>query len=146
MTDGSQTAQELRIAVGRLARRLRDLYAGADADREPSFSEISVLSRLHREGPSTPGALSDSEHVTPQAIGNVLATLEDRGLVTRRRDPTDGRRVIVAPTAAGRRALDQRSHHVSERLARAMAEELTDDEVRHLAAAVPLLERLAGRL
>ncbi|MGZ6642442.1 MAG: MarR family winged helix-turn-helix transcriptional regulator [Solirubrobacteraceae bacterium] len=146
LADTSRTAQDLRVAVGRIARRLRDFYGAAESERELSFSEVSVLSRLLRHGPCAPGALADSEHVTPQAIGNVLGRLQSRGMVARRPDPSDGRKVIVAITPRGTRAFDDRSHAVSERLADVLAGEFSPAEVRRLAGVLPLLERLADRL
>jgi DNA-binding MarR family transcriptional regulator len=44
-------------------------------------------------------------HVHPSTLTGVLKRLEGRGLVTRRADPRDGRRALLALTARGR-ALD----------------------------------------
>jgi DNA-binding MarR family transcriptional regulator len=68
------------------------------------------------------------------------------GLIDRTPDPTDGRKVIVTLTEAGRRAFDHRSEEVSEHLARVLSEALEAGERTQLAAVVPLLERLADRL
>src|SRR5215813_2962016 len=77
------TGGDLRLAVGRVARRLRQLYTAEDL----TFSETSVLSRLDREGATTPTALAAAEHVRPQAMGATLSALQQRGLVRRRDDP-----------------------------------------------------------
>lgn len=47
-----------------------------------TLSELSVLSRLDREGPATPGALATLERVKPQAMGATLTALEQRRLVS----------------------------------------------------------------
>lgn len=39
--------------------------------------------------------------MTKQSLGEILAALEDEGLVSRRRDPDDGRAWLVAPTRRG---------------------------------------------
>jgi DNA-binding MarR family transcriptional regulator len=139
-------ARDLRIAVGRVGRRLRELYATMPTAGELGFTEVSLLSRLRREGPTSPGALAEAEHVTPQAIGTVVGALQRGGLIVRSQDPTDGRKVIVALTAAGRRAFDHRSEEVTDHLARVLGEAFDARERSQLAAAVPLLERLADRL
>lgn len=143
-TAAANLGADLRVAIGRTARRLRDLYAAAEDDL--SFGEVSVLSRLLRTGASSPSALADRERVTPQAIGGILVTLQKRGLVARKPDPCDGRKLIVTITGAGRRALRDRSRVVSGHLARALDEELQPAEQEKLAAALPLLDRLADRL
>lgn len=52
------------------------------------------------------GQLAGILHVHPSTLTGVLARLEDRGLVTRRADPTDLRRALFTLTARGR-GLDQ---------------------------------------
>ncbi|WP_067677810.1 MarR family winged helix-turn-helix transcriptional regulator [Nocardia miyunensis] len=136
------TAARLRIAVGRVARRLRQAHAVG----ELTLSEVSVLARLERQGPATPGALAELERVRPQAMGTTLAALEERGLVTRRPDAEDGRRVVMSVTDTGRGVLDDRRSESTQRIARVLTAEFTAAERRQLLDAVPLLERLAERL
>ncbi|WP_219470685.1 MarR family winged helix-turn-helix transcriptional regulator [Nonomuraea rhizosphaerae] len=137
-------AKDLRLAVGRLARRIRQLYTNA-SDDDISFTELAVLSRLDREGPHTSAQLANLEKVTAQAIGTVLGGLHRRELVSRDPDLLDGRRVITAITDAGRAALVGREQVITERLAAAV-ESLTREEQERLAAALPILVRLAERL
>jgi DNA-binding MarR family transcriptional regulator len=141
---GFVLAKDLRLAVGRLARRIRQLYAYA-SDDDVSFTEIAVLSRLEREGPHTSAQLANLEKVTAQAIGTALGGLHRRGMVSRGPDPADGRRVITAITDAGRGALNSREQVVTERLA-AVVDSLTEEERARLAAALPILVVLAERL
>ncbi|MEV6896449.1 hypothetical protein [Amycolatopsis sp. NPDC051372] len=49
-----EAAADLRVALGRLVRRMRQGYVAGEA----TLSESSVLSRLDRDGPSTPGYLA----------------------------------------------------------------------------------------
>ena len=138
----TQTCDELRVAIGRIARRIKQLYEAG----ETTFSEASVLSRLDRAGPATPGALAAAEHVRPQAIVAIVNALEARGLVARDPDSTDGRKVLVAPTDAGRRALADKGRAVTQRMAGALTAGFSAAEQRQLAEALPLLERLADML
>jgi DNA-binding MarR family transcriptional regulator len=133
---------DLKVALGRLVRRLRQGHAPG----ELTLSELSVLSRLDRDGPATPGALADGERVRPQALGATLAVLEQRDLVRRAADPRDGRRVLISINDEGRRLLlDRRSRSV-QAVTAALAESLTPAEQRQLIAVIPLLERMADRL
>ena len=111
-----------------------------------SITEVSLLSRLMREGPTSPGALADVEHITPQAVGTVLTGMQRNGLIERNPDPSDGRKVIVTLTDVGRHAFDHRSEEVTEHLAGVLGEVFTAQEQAQIAAALPLLERLADRL
>jgi DNA-binding MarR family transcriptional regulator len=137
-----QASTDLRVALGRLVRRLRQGYVVG----ELTLPERSVLSRLDREGPATPGCLADLERVKPQAMGVTLAGLVDRGLVERRKDDSDGRKVLMSVTGAGVRLLTDRRSRTTELMATALAEKFTVAEQRKLMAAIPLIERLADEL
>jgi DNA-binding MarR family transcriptional regulator len=138
-------AQELRVAIGRVARRLRQLYA-TERERAASFIELGILVRLQREGATSPSALAAGEGVTSQAIAGVVRELERRALVERTGGQTDRRRVAVAITDAGRELLMSREHAVVDAMIKALADEYTPAERRQLESATPLLNRLAERL
>ena len=108
--------------------------------------EVAVLSRLDRDGPSFPTALAAEEHVSSQAVAVALGGLERAGLVQRRPDHVDGRRVRVAITPAGSSSLRARHQTITTRLGDVLASRFTAAERRRLAAAVLLLERLADEL
>ncbi|MFI2200100.1 MarR family winged helix-turn-helix transcriptional regulator [Streptomyces sp. NPDC020192] len=134
-------AAGLRLAMGRIVRRLRQAHAVGDV----SLSGVSVLARLARTGPDSPGALAELERVRPQAMASTLAGLEQRGLVSRTPDTADGRRAIVSLTDEGRAMLEQRRSESVARLAHAL-DEFTPRERQALQDALPLLDRLADRL
>jgi DNA-binding MarR family transcriptional regulator len=129
-------ASELRLVLGQLIRRLRAEYSFPVA-------QASVLSRLDREGAQTTSALAAAEHVRPQSMAQTLAELEAGGLIERRRDPADGRRIQIGLTEEGRaRVLEGRGRR-EDWLAAAVAAELSPEEQRTLLAAVPLLQRVS---
>ncbi|MFB7107857.1 MarR family winged helix-turn-helix transcriptional regulator [Streptomyces sp. NPDC056190] len=134
-------ASDLRVVVARITRRLRQAHAVGDV----SLSGMSVLARLATDGPDSPGSLAELERVRPQAMAATLASLEQRGLVLRSPHAVDRRRFVVAVTAAGRDMLAARRTESVRRLADVIAE-FTPREQRTLAAALPLLDRLAERL
>ena len=129
-------ASELRLVLGQLVRRLRAEYSFPVA-------QASVLSRLDREGAQTASGLAAVERVRPQSMAQTLTELETGGLIERRRDPADGRRIQIELTEEGRaRVLEGRGRR-EDWLAAAIAAELSPEEQRALLAAVPLLQRLA---
>jgi DNA-binding MarR family transcriptional regulator len=132
-------AAALRVSIGLLLRRLRQVRP----DDELTLPESSALARLDRTGPATPGALAKVEQISPQSMGATLAALEARGLVKRHPDPADGRRVVLSVTDAGLELLRTKRGARTEQLAQALSAGFTPAELRQLAAAAPLLERLA---
>jgi DNA-binding MarR family transcriptional regulator len=132
----------LRASVGVLARRLRQIKT----DDELSLSQMSILGRLERNGPATPGVLAAREQIRPQSVAATITVLAAKGLVSRTGDPQDGRRVVVTLTRSGRTWVAGRREKNAQRLAHAIATNLTPDEQRQLIAAIPLLERLGQAL
>ncbi|HYB89382.1 MAG TPA: MarR family transcriptional regulator [Streptosporangiaceae bacterium] len=137
--DADDVAGALRVSIGLLLRRLRQVQAGDDL----TLPESSALARLDRGGPTTPGALAKLEQISPQSMGATLAALEARGLVQRRPDPGDGRRAVISATETGLQALRNRRNARTQRLAQALSAGFTRPELEQLMAAAPLLERLA---
>lgn len=137
-------AREFRLAVGRLARRIRRLFV--DGGEGLAFLELGILDRLDREGPASPSALSENEGVTGPAIAEALRHLDSLGLVKRAKDPSDGRRVVVTITESGRRSLGERDAAVLVRIRDVLTEQLDPAEQSLLAAAVPLLQKVATEL
>lgn len=141
--DEAQIAQELRVAVGRVARRLRRISAERDAATAVKFTEVTVLLRLAREGPQSPSDLAKHEQVTTQAIAAIVRELQARNLVSRDAHSTDGRRTLISITAKGRAALWNDDQAALRTLAEALGDCYTKAELRRLAATIPLLNRLA---
>ncbi|GAA3577620.1 MarR family transcriptional regulator [Amycolatopsis ultiminotia] len=132
-------AREVREGVGRLNWRMR---AEADAPA-PGAAVLAVLSRLYRAGTHTPGELAETERMHPQSLTRILATLTERGLVTRTADPSDGRRSLIDITAGGRAVLREYSVSREQWLAAALDRTLSPTEQQLLRMAAQLLKRLA---
>jgi len=137
--DVSEIAGALRVSIGLLLRRLRQVQA----DGELTLPEASALTRLDRGGPATASALARLEQISPQSMGATLGVLEARGLIERHADPDDGRRVVLSVTGPGRQVLRSKRNARTEQLAQALSAGFTPAELRQLRAAAPLLERLA---
>jgi DNA-binding MarR family transcriptional regulator len=140
-TETPSDAVRLAMAVTRLRSRIR-IESGLRSTGIP-ISQIAVLSRIIEGGPTTAAALAAAEHVTQQAIAQSLATLEKSGLVTKSRDPGDGRKSVVSATGSGRALLDRITASREAWLSRAIATVVSPDERPALESAIDLLQRIA---
>src|SRR5690349_3561821 len=130
--DDAELATRLRLAVGRLERRLRQ------QTDEVTASQLSALSTVARLGPITIGDLSAAERVKPPSMTRIVAALEGLGLIHREVDERDRRvaRVRVAPS--GEAVLDRTRRRKNAYLA-VRLENLDPEKRAVLADALPLL-------
>lgn len=141
--DPDSVASALLASLSVLVRRVRQVPVEGGL----TMPERTALSRLDRAGPTTSSALAREVQITAQAMGATLNALRTRGLVERRPDPNDGRRVVLTVTDAGRQALKNKRNERTELIARALTGgTFTQPELEQLAAAAPLLERLAQNI
>ena len=129
---------DLRIAVMRLARRMRLKRGDADI----TDNQLSVLFVLHNKGPQTLRSLSDIEKVTPPSMSRTVGALEGDGHVTRTASPDDGRKVLIELTDAGEAVVLEASRRRAEWFSTALGS-LTDRQRSVLDAATPILRELA---
>jgi DNA-binding MarR family transcriptional regulator len=137
-----ETASRLRVAIGAVKRRIRE----ASAEGELSTPQLTALSRLDRLGPMTTAGLARREQITPQAMGATIASLERLGLVARKADAADGRLSILGLTPEGLAAVHSGRNAVVDRIVAVLEASFTEEETEILAAAAPLIERLADLL
>jgi DNA-binding MarR family transcriptional regulator len=137
------TAARLRVAIGRVSRRLRDTAAGSEAGMTPT--RISVLLTVVRDGPIRLSDLSDAESLNPTMLSRIVAGLVERGLLERTSDDEDRRAAWVNATLAGRRLA---KHIRGERTdaINAALEGLSVEHRSRLEQALPALEALSEQL
>jgi DNA-binding MarR family transcriptional regulator len=133
--DPALLASELRVVLGQLVRRLR-------VEHRLPLPHATVLGRLDRDGAQAISGLAVAERMRPQSMAQTVGDLEADGLVTRRPHPVDGRKALIELTDDGRARLAEDRQRRQGWLSHAIADGLSGDEQRTLAAAVPLLRRL----
>jgi DNA-binding MarR family transcriptional regulator len=137
--DTAALAHDLRLAVMRFSRRLRNQRVNTTV----TLTHLAALSTLQRNGPMSPGELAAHERVQPPSMTRVVVALEGMGLVTRTPHPTDGRQVIIELTPAAEELLgaeaQAREAWLSERL-----HELTAEERTVLREAAAIMDKLAS--
>lgn len=136
--DMEELPARLRAAIGRLSRRLR--HTAASSGLTPS--EISALLTISRRGPLPMRELAEVEAVNPTMLSRIVGRLSDLDLIKRVTDPDDRRAARVEATAVGRR-VRKRIHRERTEVLGAHLAKLSESERDTLAAALPLLERLA---
>jgi DNA-binding MarR family transcriptional regulator len=132
----SELASQLRFAVMRLSRRLRQ-----HAPEDITPSQLSALSVIVRGERLTLSQLAVAERVQPPTITRVVDSLERKGLATRLPSEQDRRVAFVEATPTGRALVEtirrRRDAYLARRLRTFSAEERA-----LLERAARLLERL----
>jgi DNA-binding MarR family transcriptional regulator len=129
---------DLRVAVMRIARRMRLERGGSDV----TDGQLSALFVLVKFGPQTLRSLSEFERVTPPSMSRTVGGLEGDGLVTRTASADDRRKVLIEITDAGLAIVQETKRRRAEWFSMALAA-LTDEQRDVLDAAAPILFELA---
>ncbi|MGF1616501.1 MAG: MarR family winged helix-turn-helix transcriptional regulator [Acidimicrobiia bacterium] len=138
MLTSASLAERLRVAVGRLARRLRQQSLGGLTP-----SQSAILSSLDRRGPMSMSRLANVEAISRPSATGIVSRLIDKGLIVRSNDPEDRRSVIVAITPAASALLERRKQERTAFLA-LLIDSLSDEEQLVLAKAAELIERITA--
>jgi DNA-binding MarR family transcriptional regulator len=133
-----ELASRLRLALGRLYRRLRQ-----HGPQALTASQESTLASLESLGPVRLGDLAAHEGVTAPTQSRLVTSLEEQGLLRRAPDPEDKRAARLAITAEGRRRLERLRNERSAFMVDQLAT-LSDRQRAAIVDALPALEILAG--
>lgn len=137
--DDNQLAEELRLTIGQLVRAVRT------ADTMPP-GEAAVLGYLDRSGPLTTADIAQMRGVSHQSAAKAVKELLGQGLVRAETHPSDGRKLLLNLTLAGSTRLAQERRRRADWLVTAFNDVLNSEERETIAAALPLLSRLATDL
>jgi DNA-binding MarR family transcriptional regulator len=109
--------------LARVGRRAAEISMSPGGLRPRHLIALKLLSE---QGPASQQGLADALSLDPSNVVGLLNELEERGLVTRRRDPADRRRHIVELSADGASELacaDARLSLVEDELLSALSPE-----------------------
>lgn len=135
-TRDDELAARLRLAVGRLNRRIRI----DDTETLPPL-QLSTLVTVEQHGSLRLSELARREGVTAPTMSRVLSALDEAGLVQRAADPGDARGVLISISDHGRTRLQEVRSHRTALIARRL-DRLDDAQRATLLAALPALEAL----
>lgn len=119
--------------------------AAVDKQAGVTPARLSALSVLVFGGARSLGALAAAEGVAGPTMTRIVDGLAAAGLVVRQPDPRDGRAVVIAATRAGEALMRAAQRRRIEAIAAAIAALPVADQ-RRLAAAAPLLDKVAGNV
>jgi DNA-binding MarR family transcriptional regulator len=128
----------LRVALARLSRRLR---RSETTGLTPT--QLMALATVERGGPMRLGDLAAQEGIAPSTLTRLVTALEESGYVKRCADPSDARASTLSITPSGKTELDRLRAENTAILTQGIMD-LTQEQREVLAAAVPVLEQLAG--
>lgn len=132
--------QELRLAIQRLARRIRSMQG----DEDVTEGQRSVLFALSNNGPQTLGSLSEHERVTPPSMNRTVNALVAAGLVTRATADDDARKVKLDLSDAGRAFIKETRRRRDAWFTKRLAA-LTPEQSRVLDEVAPILKEIADK-
>jgi DNA-binding MarR family transcriptional regulator len=131
-------SRQVRAVIRRLRRRI--LQAGDTGDI--TLSQATALARLEGSDGRTTSDLATAEGVRHQSMTSTVGALLEHGLVERRPDPADGRRLLITLTATGQEKVDESRQARSEWLAARLQTRCTEGERQTVLAAMAVLEQL----
>jgi len=106
-----EPAYRLEDQVGFLLRRAYQRASSNLIDRigphDLTAPQFATLARLYERGPLSQNLLGRLVAMEPANIRDVVLRLKKRRLVTTRRDPDDGRLIVVGLTASGLSLVEQ---------------------------------------
>jgi DNA-binding MarR family transcriptional regulator len=139
--DAQKVAEQMHSAAIHLLRKLRR----EDAESGLNPPRLSALSVIVFAGPVTLGDLAAAEQVRPPTMTRIVDALVEQGLATRNRNEEDGRSILIAATAAGRRLLLEGRERRVRALARQIAA-LNVAEQKALQEAAEILKRVINAI
>ena len=136
----TEVAARLRLAIARMARRLRqDALDAEGAPLSPSLTAALATVEVH--GPLTPSELAGRERVQRPTATRIVRRLTELGLVERTADPNDRRAALISVTREGRDLLRRLRTRKNAYLARRLRE-LDPADAAALERAADVLERM----
>ncbi len=123
--------------------RLIGLFRWLSPPSGLSLTAAATLATLERSGPCRLTSLAAREGVTQPSMTQLVARLQESGLVDRAADPADGRVVQVRITDEGQAMLAGRRAMRAQRIAVLLAR-LSPAEQAALTAALPVIDVLAN--
>jgi DNA-binding MarR family transcriptional regulator len=137
---------DLSEPAGNIIELVSVVIRGVSDNRDLSLTAVAALGSLDRRGPQRITTMAAAQGVSQPSMTQLVQRLEQRGLVMRTSDPSDGRVALVSLTGEGRAALAARRQRNTRRIAELLAD-LPDDDVQALSDALAaVLPRMRERV
>lgn len=136
---GPQLATELRSALTRLTKKLRNKFSAGDI---LSLTERNTIGLLDQHKELLPNELAAMEKITAQSMSQILNHLHELGYINRTPSATDKRKVIISLSKAGQAVLYKVRNERDEWLKHALQQTCTAKEQELLRRAIVPLQKL----
>lgn len=140
-TAGPSTTLDILRSLRRIVKRVEGASAQLEEAHGITAPQLLCLHALVRAGSLTQIELSREVRLSASTVVGVIDRLEAKGLVVRRRDAEDRRRIHVSPTDSGRAIERDAPEPLQHQVERGLAE-LPPGEQADIAAALERLVRL----
>jgi DNA-binding MarR family transcriptional regulator len=128
--DIQQIEEQVLFALRQICREI-DLHSRRLArEHDLTTPQLLCMRQLHHEGLMMPSELAERVALSQATVTGILDRLSSRGFIRRRRDPSDGRRVILTVTEEGEKALAAAPRPLHDRLASKLAEMPASERTR----------------
>ncbi|MGI9335602.1 MAG: MarR family winged helix-turn-helix transcriptional regulator [Gammaproteobacteria bacterium] len=102
------------FVIRKVHQRASEIFAQVMAGFDVTPAQFSTLVKLHEEGELSQNHLGRLVATDPATTLGVVKRLRERGLVETRRDPDDGRRVLLRLNRRGHRLVERMVHQAGE--------------------------------
>lgn len=130
-----ETGTHIRLVLGRAAKAIERVDRDSIADAGLNFSDFSIMEALLHKGPMPINTIGEKVLLTSGSMTAAANRLEEKGLITRIQDPSDGRCFYLHLTKSGRRLIadvfDRHSQNL-EKIAAVLNSEERSELVRLL--------------
>ena len=100
-----ETGTRIRLVFGRAAKAIEKVDRESIADAGLNFSDFSIMEALLHKGPLPINTIGEKVLLTSGSMTAAANRLEEKGLITRIQDPSDGRCFYLHLTKSGRRLI-----------------------------------------
>ena len=137
--NSSELSSSLREVVAAIHKGLRKQMSAISTY---SMTEIETIAHLMRNPSLLPTELAALTRVKTQSMSQILAKLEEQGVIKRTPSKEDKRKVYISLTPFGKKMVEQTRYERDEWLKDVIEKSLTDKEKELLIKALPVLNKL----
>lgn len=98
---------QVGFVIRKVHQRASEIFGQVMADYDVTPAQFSALVKLHEQGKLSQNHLGRLVATDPATTLGVVKRLRERGLVEDRRDPDDGRRLILTLSRRGQRLVER---------------------------------------
>lgn len=136
----TELSTSLRYIISALHKGLRRQMGSAT---RYSMTELETVGLLNRHPSLLPSELAALTRVKTQSMSQILKKMEEQKVIQRNPSSEDGRKVYISLTPFGKEMVEKTRYDRDEWLRNAIEQSLTEDEIKLIEEAIPVLRKLS---